>query len=1029
MAENAAEREVPRQPEPPKEPIAKTKEQGDKAKKGINDFLEEKFQGKEGKVAKQEPSETEKQAPPSQYFEKVPQEPAMAEPIAVFCAEAEGKALPQLETDFLTKHYLLLKHKAKETGADPSFLSSLEQELTTRGIRVNRLNEEAEKRFKFVIGGQGGGQERRGEATAFPLEIVLPQEIEEKYPALAEEIKVANARRRAYGEWDFEDLKKTQENIIRFKEISEDERSLALKQVEEIMGKLREIRERETRRARFQRETGFYGERLINLEDKEAIDEEIDRITRDEKSELLHESFNRIFDRSEADPHSEFREAMGTAGEKEYKDFTNLLNQIRQDAEKESREAKDEEKRQFQRTKADKVVELIQRYSQEHKLREILHNAFYIADTGGDAQKFSGYTQQFASEFLDLAFLQAPEIEVAFRVREQVLYQIKRENGGFIPYDKVAFIAEKGWSDWEKRTRDMLRSLNEKGLIVEGKLDEWKIARALSISRGLGMVLLRFPEIIAECPLPVAPKSNPAMMSIPWETISWELNPLDHKIKRYSIGGEVRDILYAGMNRKKSWLSWNQDELQRSIDFDAINTMADFEGEERPIDLRNLSKIGSWTTHSGWRAWCAAMEGDYKGGLRKLLARNPGIAPKMLFNRYEIKDLTRAREQFLAEERKEHREKFKREISDEELSKAWGDEEKRVNDEEKRLKKLKGEGPIDSEWREQDLKDWEATIKRIPHVILRVITDRANRLLSPDESKRLMEEIFGDKVNDPKFQEYFSEIETALTLAKENLMKRRREKGEEFTEEKDRLMPEDFEKITDPERRDRAKRLLTLTLEKFNGDKDLQNKILKRIESRSFPFGITNEDIPFGEYRFVQTGGRGIITRRNNDWYQEVQANAEIVNLFNKFRTYTAPEQIVEQLNIIYQLAQVHDKDRAQDIVEHLARGLIRIHQKDGILKIPVFGEITMLFNALRHRGSSFAQTFIGAKAMVWDEDDIYNFTEQLRTILEYEKVDKLRNEMGGSIWHAIIKKTKVAFYLLLLFGSYELLEKFIKEK
>ena len=148
---------------------------------------------------------------------------------------------------------------------------------------------------------------------------------------------------------------------------------------------------------------------------------------------------------------------------------------------------------------------------------------------------------------------------------------------------------------------------------------------------------------------------------------------------------------------------------------------------------------------------------------------------------------------------------------------------------------------------------------------------------------------------------------------------------------------------------------------------------------------------------------------------------------------YQSPEQIVAQLKKIFDLSEVHDYDRAQEAIGFLAKGIIRMYQMDGILKIPVFGEVMSALNGLDHRGTSFAQTVYGGKAMSWDSDDILMFTEQLRGVLigesGYKIIEGLRTETGGTLWHSIGKKTKLAFYLLLLFGIYGLSEKIVKEK
>lgn len=1017
----------------------KTQVEKEQVVKGMQE-AKRRLEEKEGVVTKGEARPTttgqETQQPKEKpYFREIPSEPALAQQVAVFCAEAEGKPLEKLTTDFLTTHYFLLREKAEEVGRkDLGFLFEIKKELISRGINIESYHPDWSRLLKPPM---AGGEQREREV---PENIVLPQGLPEDsalYRRASELINELNRVRRLTRQWNLPDLINAHGEISRLI-VPEDQRAYResiLGQIQEIVGEAEEEREEERR-------IGWYGERKLIRSDKEMIKREIkDMVERGGKGEEIDYLFNRMFDRAETNPRKSFENAMDSAGRKEYTDFTNYLNELREKA------TSGGEKEQ--------IAILIQRYSAEHEMRRILHDAYFIAETGGEAKDFAGYTSQFASEFLDMAFLEAPEVEVALRLREQALYQIKRENNGRIPYEKVAFIAEagkKGKSEWDDRSKKMLEDANKKGILGREPLPEWKVERALAISRGLGMVLLRFPSIVAECPLNVPVSGTPeALVSIPWEKISWELNPLDHKVKRYDIGGKMKAIFYASIKRKKPWYQpWNQDELDRALDFDAVSSLAGFDDEERAIDERNLCKIGGWETHSTWRAWDAALTEDF-GQLRKFLGKDAGLAINSLFNRYEIKELGKEKKDFFARYKEEHPDAVERNLRD-----AWKKKEEE-------LKAEKGSESIDAKWRDKELKDWQGAASRIPAVVFRVLTDPANRLLRPKERDDLLKEIFGSRWRD---QVYISEIESALSLAKENLMKRRRE-DKDFTEVKDTLLEEDFAVIGNADLEKKARNFQRVVKDllvnkeewmkkrredarkegKNLTDKDLgeewkkyeingvkiaklQDAIFKKIEDRRFPFGVTTEDLPYGEFCFAQTGGRGVITRRNADWYQDVQANEAIFNeLLCQLKIYKSPEEIVAQLFKIYNFARVHDEGRAQDLVVFLARGIIRLYEKDGILKIPIFGEVQQIINAIRHRGSSFAQTIYGGKAMEWEADDIHFFTEQLRQIIDFDKVKQLRKETGGTLWHAILKKTKVALYLLLLFGTYEMIEQFLKQK
>lgn len=1075
------------------EPVSPDKKVDEEAKKTVLETAKkEVLKEEQGERVQQNQTETTQvvKQKAEKYVPKAP--PEIADVVNNFYREfaSQGEVV---STQFLISSYVKLRTAAEKKGISRDFLSGIERELANRNITNTNALFDAYKGARVIV---KSWRQAVKDHKATPLEAErgtehgeMPKwsggsgEEEDRYKSVAIEeavnslkegtkvyieLEALNRWLQAYGAPELESIQKTFNEIAKMqvpldatpeeKDAFPKDKEIALNALKSEIDSIRKgQKKREDERGKeemVKRGKGWYWERLISYDEQQEILAEIKKVVREEAdpdapmSKLLGKLgytdsvFNRMFDKAESSPRTDFEKAMGMAGSQEHQIWTSMLNTFKEELVADLTKDKFSPQEKMEKRREINLLErLISKYATEYKLRELLHNAYFIAETGGEAKDFAGYTKQFQSEFMDLSFLEAPEVEVALRMREQVLYQIKRENGGRIPYEKIAWIPGQGWSEWDKRVRQMLRDANEKKLLGGDSIDEWRVEKALSLSRGLGMITLRFPEIVAECPLSAPMGTNEAQPSIPWETIAWELNPLDHKIKRYDIAAAAgQAILYAPVKRNKPWYKfWSQDELKNAMANKTLSTLSEADGQ-RLIDLRSLSKMGGPNTHSSWRGYAAALN-DERSELRVLLEQNPGLNNKLLWNAYRIKGLADEKKKFIQGYIKERPDTDVN--RDPDFLKSW----------QAREAQLKAELKVTDEYKKANMDAWQNSAARIPHVILRIITDESNNILSKAETNALRAEIFGN-LSENDLKNAITETESDLTFAKERLMQRRREamarmpefennpqkqqKQREWLAQNfvDRITPEDLDLIvgeTGTPRRDRADKMLKCVTTELGTNNSLREKLFKKFEDSDFAFAVTMEDVAWGEFRFAQTGGRGFITRRNNDWYEEVEANNAMIELVKKFQRFGTPEEMVAQLGKIYDFAEVHDKDRARQYIEFLAKGIIRFCEKDGIMKIPVFGEVFSLLNPLRGKGNSFAQTAFGIYAPDWDSDDIYNFTEQLRKVLTgpegLKAIDRIRKETGGTLLQALGKKTKIAWYLLMIFGSYEFLDKLISEK
>lgn len=965
------------------------------------------------------------------YFRYPSSNPVITRAMEAFRIQAGGQDIGDLATEFLVEHYARLVILAEEKRVSDRFLKFFRDEFTRRKIFFRGIEKRVKDRKKRETQSATGNGTLNLDGITDTRLLSEGNQINHQIDQLGEQEGFLSA---AY------------DRVAALMAggpggVPIAEKQLLLDQIGEALYRARLPKVQEQLRQHASQEstkTGFYGERVIRPIDKQDMLEDVRDIARwhlsdrahnrlndakaltagSRKAKTMFDIFNNMFQYSDTGLREEFGHAMGTAGGYSKEKFFQALQEMKSELEEEYVHSHSHEVE----AQIEVVRRFIERFDQEYKMRELLHNAFYIAEGEGEFKDFAGYCKQFASEFGDLAFLNSPEVEAALRIRESVLYAFRRENNGRIPPELVTYNPARLGSEWEDRTERILGQMNEQGLFSEtgeGRIAEWRIKRAISLSRGLGMVLLRFPSIVAEAGLDAPPSFNQAAQSSAWEKLVWGLNPMLVP-QKYGQGFGMRGFLYAAKTRTKKGIlhPWSQDELRNALAQEAVSIMCTMGDDESLINMRNMFNSGGPFNHTGWRPYVAALEED-RGALRDSLARNPGLAMNMLFNRYEHKGgYNEARYNFW--KLHEH------DMTAEQRLKAWEGELKR-------LKRLRG-GDADYKARERQM--WRNAAGRVPQVIFRVISDPYNRILNHNDAENLRRSLCTAMGISPTDKEAWTQVEEDLVLAKEGLM-RRRQKAKEtrapLTEAEDQLLPEDFALITDGTRRARAIAFRDAFVSYYTYNNALLDRLVEKADNDEFAFEVTAEDIPWSEFVLGQTGPRGFFTRKINDALTCSDAGDQLQTLIKHMAQYHGPEQIVEQLQKIYDAIEIYSKEGAQKAIATIAIGIIRFYEKDGLMKIPLLGEFMGPINAINHRGASFAQTMYGGRAMAWDSDDIYAFTEMLRGTLSdasgFDLIQEVRKETGGTLWQAIGKKTKIAIYLLLLFGSAEMIEKILKEK
>lgn len=1057
-ASEIAEQQISKDPEQEKTAREEARNAAKKAAKQVADeqeiTIDPRAEAREAEAVRKE-----KQEGRLKIFDVLPADAGSLRIIGKFLGEIGEKTLDKIDEHLLIFIYLQLRLSAEKAGDKTAVhLKPLEEALKKKGIfNLNALYAAFSKVFyiqMFWRGEAKAGTIRPDAAQKKIAAEVLPksggalEDLPEDSGVPPLDTIVLNLKRiplNRRGQTDpeyYEDQRRRIEDYLVGHPEHFDQAKRILEEIDTLIGESRHYRGELQQRQR-ESERGFYGDQKLIEFDKRTIREEIRRITREIESggRSMHDRvtstemdriYNKMFNRLEARFRKEFhRDAFGQAGDLEFREYMDYLQSLRITV---GPEHESDPARQWIATDATREVikKFMEKYDQEFELREIAHNAFHIADSGGEFKDFAGYLSRFSSEYADTAFLDAPEVEAAMRVREQVLYQIRREHG-FIPPELVAYDPKTGRNEWEDRTREIMDNMTRNNMFdfAYNGNNVWKIDRAMNLSRGLGMVFLRFPEIVAETPLFGPQSSHQSQASIPWEKLVWDLNPLDHKIKRYGIGESIKAVIYAAKNRGKnrSWHDWwNKKELEDAIALDAVSALGTMHGQPRMVDMRNFWHTGGPFTHTGWRPYDSALKAN-RDELRELLKRNPGLAMGTIFNKYENKELGAMKWEFINDP-------TRADLPKAELLRLWQEESARAS------------GAGEELWDTEERALWVGAAHRVPHVVARILTDEANGLLTRQQAETLLLEAFSNEVS----EKARSEIESDVGLAKEHMMKRRREAIAEgrrkkppltdeqiaetlWTPDKDMLLPEDFNEAIkgehEDERRVRAQHFLDVITSKVSGsDTKYLDKLVNMTKDGNYPFALTTEDVPWSEFYFGQTGGRGYFTRKINDALADAEADDVLVDMLKSIRVMKGPEDIVAKLYEIFRKSEVHSAEYARQGIENLSIGIIRLFQKDGITKVPILGELKSLFNKITHQGDSFAEKIYGSRAPAWDNDDIYNFTEQLRGILKFDQIQRIRKETGGTFLKSLIPRSKVGLlYILPAFLLYSFMEKLIKEK
>ncbi len=665
--------------------------------------------------------------------------------------------------------------------------------------------------------------------------------------------------------------------------------------------------------------------------------------------------FEEIFVGVDANPGVEFLRALSLEASGKLDNFFTILNHARV-YDITGADITDDPNRAAEVTAAhDRYVH---EYSGRQEIRRILHDANWSVSGGGDIQEFGRAMSTFKSEHIDLIF-EDPIVGTALHMFEQAFQQIKADNGGQLPYEEIAWNYKTESSKLEDKVWSLMREEMRAGIVPN--IPEWRLRRAIILARGFGVASLRFPEIAAQARLPEeTPMANTTdrmsrFGSIYGESIARYLDPFEHLIEKFGIGAENRALLYYFLTGEKAQFN-SKEQLQLALKMESDRSST----EKRLIDIVNIFRIGGGFSQSSWRQFMSMRhlppEERRRFGIGILESRVHG----------DVDDDIRAT--------------VERDLA--------GRSEQEMADEVKRRQAGKEAMIL-----QKRIAMWKDALKANP---LRVMWQWEEK--APGQRVSFLSEALGVSEDDAK--NFLPQVEKDLIIIQENTVQALG-RGDISYDDPEML---DYtvisggaptaEEIT---RRDQTQRYVKKIRDKAaeNDHEFIKSLFEKTHAERSpFPFVIGFEDIPFSDFDFINTGGRGF-ARRINDYGASVTATNELLGLITNIPKTHDVRPLIESLGKIKEAVSQYDHSIAMEVVPYFARGIIRIYDKDLVARLPLgIGTLVGLLS-----DTSFAQTEYGREAMSWDEGDKFNFTRHLllEQLASKDEVKKLRKEVGAT--------------------------------
>lgn len=1069
---------------PPKEPLAVTDEQNNAAQEGVEAYVAEKIneelRGTEhsGSASKDvtppvsaEASIVEGESLAKVYFQEVPAPLAIAKGVYRFCEEAEGRPLAELETRFLTRHYLLLQNQAEKAGHDIRFLSPLKNELSRRGVRVeNAVKRAAElrRRVRPVAGGERGDRAEVEVSEVFANARLTEGDRLEKAREMLKEQRKKEKKN--------EDLTEREKKAIL--DAHEVGRRESGRVSSEEAGVYNYTREQLKRKAIILKQGGFSREErrmllgagiagistagILNprlLDEAEVINGLLDALGPND-IDTLKEGLERVIRLNgavpvPADQKQLLRDRIATTLRNE----TERRAQDRREQEEESRERYAHGI--FHERKLTPEQKRIIRTGADDEVDDIFNRMFDRVDANPKAHFSEAFGQAGSNEYDEfIATLNEAADESSDVGRTLTGPQRERAN------KRVKYYAD------ERKVRELTHSMNFAVISNIGteKLHEF----AQGFDAGLTdiafskLAVVQAMHFYEQAFLQVREENEGY---IPYEAVVGDpktgavgrveeiarkllVNAAGRGMIKDANGNVIRELKEWQINRALGIARGMGIATGRTIEIaatsllprdntlvsiyaqDIIKHIAPFRhmfgkfkiGKERIAVLGYLlnKRGGPWTqdelkTFYGMsnQAFADVMNGLVEDkDARFLSVLNPlkigGIFSKTLW-RYgeEIASTTTG---VMLKDR-EWREWIGSGMWIEKERGNLGSTDVLSDDDQQQTE-------IDFGRRLQT--KGEQADARIRKELLKIANIQPLKLLYNlrDLQTSVMERMHGvyprGMEKDVQLKE---DLEVLMLLQEEAVQNHRSQLN---------IGPE---LVADDGQRQRLETLTRIIREEFTtgGNQSRMDKFIKDLKDRDYklPFIFGTDDMPFDRYEFVKTGGSSIARRWRDINSARTAADAlttKLIPFMDSFKGEEGMGKIIEVMREIYVGISGYDEGLAREFTQKLAEGIIKFYAKDWMSRLPL--GIGTLWGISTGR-ASYAQTAFGREAPAWDEIEVGEFTRLLRThgMLTLEQQHALQARAGGGKKEVAYAFARVLIPILMLGLAYYLIKKVKDEK
>lgn len=693
---------------------------------------------------------------------------------------------------------------------------------------------------------------------------------------------------------------------------------------------------------------------------------------------LIDEQFNALFAKADVNANSEFRDAIGQAGQLEIDSFLNTLTNAAETRTLPTGYGLTD-------NQVEKLREKSRVLKQLKDLRQDLHTVAYAINSNLGIPELRKFLKHFKAEYQDVAF-RTNGVPQIMRLYENAMHQVAAENGGYIAYEDMVDTVGGERSRVEQIVLKQAKLAKAMKMPGFENMKEYEISRAISFARGMGVVMGNFFEIVAAKGMPEG---------IP--LTSWWANPIIKRIAffrqlmRFNQGGKNLTALAFHLEDEERWVQtplgkvWTISDQKEILEkgYDALlkAVVGKDQKAKRWIQVLNPLIIGSMWTQTGWR-W-AQDKLNHTGAMLKLLGDNP-INPLIGAGLWV--------------------EKQKGNLgSKDKLGAGDADVIAAVN-------RDLGVNFRVGETTKGELaellikKNLELAIKGTPLTLFNNLTELRHAVLGHYAGQITGQEGNISVVDGSELQQDMN----MLSLLQEKLMGQRiaAYKGNRainlYTEHTDinRVVEEEYlEGHLFVDQRNRLLRLVENIQHEFTaahaGEHSPLEELMEDLKEKKWkvPF-ILGHDIPYEEIEFIKNGPDSV-DRRGDDW-EIVDATTGLINEYiESLSLVHKKEDLITGLSKIHRTLSGHDLSVANDVVAHLAEATTLWFRKDIRAMLPFAAGTTW---GLRG-DSSLAQVLGGREKMAWDRTDMDEFVNLIHGMgkLSHHQVEELREHTGAT--------------------------------